>query len=337
MSARDTADRRLCVLRSHVEGADASSHGCLSAATCRADEVSSARPSKVISAEAAAVMIQDGWLLTVRRQSPPDLPSEAQPLHRGLARGRWNAAAAAAAAASPPPDRAAWDVLRSRPDSLGRQHLRSCSVPSVHALMRRATPETWASFSRPLRATPRAEVRRRRRRRNTQPPHAASRTRQSAAVAAASQLARLPDPCRRLRSLRRRLLGCPALRVSHVNPMTACCPPASSGLGVLAAEGLVGRLIYGWTGTAPAFLPLVASGAVQAWNLPLGVVSHRIRDVAAGRPGPVTSVGLGTFVDPRSGGGRLNDATREQLVEVVELGGRQYLWYKVGTCRGLDP
>ena len=67
-----------------------------------------------------------------------------------------------------------------------------------------------------------------------------------------------------------------------------------AGVEVLAREGLVSRLVYGWTGSAPGFLRLVRSGAVQAWNLPLGVVSHIIRDVAARRPGPVTHVGAET-------------------------------------------
>ncbi|EFN53785.1 hypothetical protein CHLNCDRAFT_36346 [Chlorella variabilis] len=100
------------------------------------------------------------------------------------------------------------------------------------------------------------------------------------------------------------------------------------GLDQLAVEGLVDRLIYGWTGTAPGFLKLVRENKVQAYNLPLGVVSHMIRDVAAKRAGPVTHVGLGTFVDPREKGGKLNSVTTRDIVHVLNLGGRELLWYQ---------
>ncbi|KAI3425234.1 hypothetical protein D9Q98_009002 [Chlorella vulgaris] len=101
------------------------------------------------------------------------------------------------------------------------------------------------------------------------------------------------------------------------------------GCDQLAAQGLVNRLIYGWTGTAPGFLKLVLANQVQAWNLPLGVVSHMIRDVAAKRAGPVTHVGLNTFVDPREKGGKLNSSTTRDIVHLLELGGRELLWYQV--------
>lgn len=100
------------------------------------------------------------------------------------------------------------------------------------------------------------------------------------------------------------------------------------GVDRLSADGLVSKLLYAWTGNAPGFVKLVQQNKVQAWNLPLGVVSHMIRDVAAGRAGPITRIGLNTFVDPRNTGGRLNDATKDQLVEVVHVGGRELLWYK---------
>lgn len=96
----------------------------------------------------------------------------------------------------------------------------------------------------------------------------------------------------------------------------------------LAVPGLVSRVIYGWTGSAPGFAAMAREGRLQGWNMPLGVVSHMIRDCAARRPGSLSHVGLGTFVDPRQGGGRLSGQT-EELVQLVSVEGQEKLFYKV--------
>ena len=100
------------------------------------------------------------------------------------------------------------------------------------------------------------------------------------------------------------------------------------GLNRLAHEGLIKRIIGGYYGLSPKLAQLATENKVEAYNFPEGCILQLYRDIAAGKPGTFSKIGLGTYIDPRIEGGRMNPKTVDDLVELVTLGGEEWLFFK---------
>ncbi|MBO8434720.1 MAG: malonate decarboxylase subunit alpha [Tyzzerella sp.] len=94
-----------------------------------------------------------------------------------------------------------------------------------------------------------------------------------------------------------------------------------------AHKGLMKRFIAGHWATIPAIGKMAMNNEMEAYNVSQGSLCHLFRDIAAHKPGTITKVGIGTFIDPRNGGGKVNDITTEDIVELINIKGEDYLFY----------
>ena len=100
------------------------------------------------------------------------------------------------------------------------------------------------------------------------------------------------------------------------------------GLNHLGHEGMLRRVVAGHYGLVPKIAKLAVEEKFEAYNFPEGVLVQLYRNIGRGAPRLLSQVGLGTFVDPRLEGGKVNASATADLVELVEFDGEEWLLYR---------
>ena len=120
--------------------------------------------------------------------------------------------------------------------------------------------------------------------------------------------------------------------LTTIHPIAAGDMYGIDGIDYLAQDGLLSRVIAGSYPSGPSSKPspkiwqMIDENRVQAYNVPSGILYHMHREAAAKRPGVLTKVGMDTFFDPRRLGGRMNEVTQDEIVEVVNFAGEEWLF-----------
>jgi propionate CoA-transferase len=138
----------------------------------------------------------------------------------------------------------------------------------------------------------------------------------------------LMEPNKLFRAISSRFKACGSPNQLTVVHALGIGDKKTEGMNHFAHRGMVRKVIGGHWVWSPEMQRMARDNEIEAYVLPSGCVMQLYREIAAKRPGLFTHVGLGTFVDPRHQGGRMNEVAKDDLVEVVNIGGRELLWYK---------
>jgi propionate CoA-transferase len=135
-------------------------------------------------------------------------------------------------------------------------------------------------------------------------------------------------PERLIVALEERFLGLGVPRAITAIHVVGIGDEADQGMNRLAHPGLLRRSVTSAYVDSPKIAELAKADAIESYILPQGALSQLMREMAAGRPGLITHVGLRTFVDPRLGGGRMSPSAREDLIDLVRIDGQDLLRYR---------
>lgn len=120
--------------------------------------------------------------------------------------------------------------------------------------------------------------------------------------------------------------GCPS-NLTLIHPQ-GLGNKQDTGIARFAHKGLVKRVIGGHWGMSPKMGELAIAEEIEAYNFPQGVMAQMMRNMAEKGPGIITKIGLKTYIDPRLDGGKINQSATEDLVELMEIDGEEWLRYK---------
>ncbi len=163
---------------------------------------------------------------------------------------------------------------------------------------------------------------------------AAARLIEDSAVVSVSSSSGLgcPDALLAAIGARFRETGSPR-NLTTLHPIAAGDMYGIDGIDHLAQEGLLKMVFAGSYPSGPSSKPspkiweMIRDNKVAAYNVPSGILFDMHRDVAGKRPGVLTKAGMDTFVDPRRNGCKMNDAAREDIVQLVDFAGDQWLFF----------
>ncbi len=135
-----------------------------------------------------------------------------------------------------------------------------------------------------------------------------------------------------LKEVERRFLETGSPRdLTYVHTCGQAAMKMPGGMTHLAHEGLLKRVIGGHWGQSPMMMDLITYNKIEAFNLPQGQMANMFHSMALREPGKLSKVGLGTYIDPRIEGGKMNQKTKDcgdDLVAIVQVDGEEYIQYK---------
>jgi propionate CoA-transferase len=129
--------------------------------------------------------------------------------------------------------------------------------------------------------------------------------------------------------------GAPA-NLTTLHPIAAGDMYGIKGIDHLCRPGQLRRVLAGSYPSGgskldpPLIRQLIHNDQIQALNIPSGVLFQMHRAASTGQPGVLTEVGLGTYADPRLEGAKMNAVT-EDFVQLIQVGGNDYLFYPAVT------